>query len=123
MKSFTVNKSDAGQRLDRLLLKTYPLPAALSLMYKEIRKKNIKVNKKRCSAADLLCEGDTVELYLKDDVLQEKQTYYDFMRAPKEPNILYEDGQSDPAQQKSGNALPPGRQRIYKHADLYVYLF
>lgn len=90
MKSFTVNKSDAGQRLDRLLLKTYPsLPR--SLMYKEIRKKNIKVNKKRCSAADLLCEGDTVELYLKDDVLQEKKTYYDFMRAPKELDIVYED--------------------------------
>lgn len=90
MRSFTVNKSDAGQRLDRLLLKKFPaLPR--SLMYKEIRKKNIKVNKKRCDAAYLLCEGDNVELYLKDDVLQEKKTYYDFMRAPKELDIIYED--------------------------------
>lgn len=112
MKSFTVNKSDAGQRLDRLLLKTYPsLPRAL--MYKEIRKKNIKVNKKRCSAADLLCEGDTVELYLKDDVLQEKQTYYDFMRAPKEPDILYEDGNLILLNKKAGMLChPDGKEYI-----------
>lgn len=90
MKSFTVNENDSGQRLDRVLLKKFPsLPR--SLMYKEIRKKNIKVNRKRCDAAYLLCNGDVVELYLKDDVLQEKKTYYDFMRAPKEIDILYED--------------------------------
>lgn len=72
MKSFTVNRNDSGQRLDRVLLKMFPsLPR--SLMYKEIRKKNIKVNKKRCDAAYTLCEGDIVELYLKDDVLQEKR--------------------------------------------------
>ena len=46
MKSFTVNKNDSGQRLDRVLLKMFPsLPR--SLMYKEIRKKNIKINKKK----------------------------------------------------------------------------
>lgn len=90
MKSFTVNRNDSGQRLDRVLLKMFPsLPR--SLMYKEIRKKNIKINKKRCDAAYTLCEGDIVELYLKDDVLQEKKTYYDFMRAPKELDIVYED--------------------------------
>ena len=106
MKSFTVNKSDAGQRLDRLLKKKYPaLPN--SLMYKEIRKKNIKVNKKRCDAAYTLALGDTVELYLKDDVLQEKKAYYDFMRAPKEIDIIYEDGNLMLINKKAGILCHP----------------
>lgn len=106
MKSFTVNKSDAGQRLDRLLKKKYPaLPN--SLMYKEIRKKNIKVNKKRCDAAYTLALGDTVELYLKDDVLQEKKAYYDFMRAPKEIDIIYEDGNLMLINKKAGIICHP----------------
>ena len=106
MKSFTVNKSDAGQRLDRLNKKKYPaLPN--SLMYKEIRKKNIKVNKKRCDAAYTLALGDTVELYLKDDVLQEKKAYYDFMRAPKEIDIIYEDGNLMLINKKAGILCHP----------------
>ena len=45
MKSFTISKNDSGQRVDKFILKTFPkLPK--SLMFKEIRKKNIKVKKK-----------------------------------------------------------------------------
>ena len=44
MKSFIITDKDAGQRTDRFILKTFDnLPR--SLMYKEIRKKNIKINK------------------------------------------------------------------------------
>lgn len=90
MKSFTVSKSDEGQKLERLLQKHFPsLPR--SLMFKEIRKKNIKVNKKRCEASYTVREGDLVELYLKDEVLQERSNYYDFMRAPKTLDVIYED--------------------------------
>ena len=46
MKNLTVTKNDANQRLDRFLMKTYcTLPK--SVMYKYIRKKSIKINKKR----------------------------------------------------------------------------
>ena len=66
MKSFTISKNDAGQRVDKFILKTFPkLPK--SLMFKEIRKKNIKVNRKRTDASAVLNEGDVIELYLKDD--------------------------------------------------------
>ena len=44
MKSFVISKNDAGVRVDRFILKTFDrLPK--SLMFKEIRKKNIKVKK------------------------------------------------------------------------------
>lgn len=90
MKSFTITKNDSGQRVDRLILKTFPkLPK--SLMYKEIRKKNIKVNKKRTEPSSVLNEGDVIELYLKDNVLEEKPKHYDFLSASRKLDIVYED--------------------------------
>ncbi len=90
MKSFTITQSDAGTRVDRFIQKTFEkLPK--SLMYKEIRKKNIKVNKKRCTPEQVLREGDLLELYLKDDVLEEKEKHYDFLKASTDLDIIYED--------------------------------
>ena len=45
--TITITKNDAGQRLDKFLTKTYrnlPMP----LLYKAIRKKDIRLNDKRC---------------------------------------------------------------------------
>lgn len=90
MKSFTISENDSGQRVDKFILKTFPkLPK--SLMFKEIRKKNIKVNKKRTDASAVLNKGDIIELYLKDDVLEEKIKHYDFTNASKQLDIIYED--------------------------------
>lgn len=90
MKSFAISSKDAGQRVDRFIQKSFEyLPK--SLMYKEIRKKNIKVNKKRCAPEQILLEGDLLELYLKDDVLKEKEKHYDFLKASTDLDIIYED--------------------------------
>lgn len=90
MKKLTATENDSGQRLDRYILKNFPkLPK--SLMFKEIRKKNIKINRKRCEPSYIIQTGDVVELYLKDDVLEEKTVHYDFMRASKDISIVYED--------------------------------
>ena len=88
--TITVTKNDAGQRLDKFLTKTYKqLP--MSLLYKAIRKKDIRLNGKRCDAADRLCEGDVIGLFLPDDVLKETAPTYEFMRASKTLDIVYED--------------------------------
>lgn len=90
MKQFTVNEKDAHQRVDRFIMKTFDsLPK--SLMYKEIRKKNIKVNKKRCTPDQMLNTGDLIELYLNNDVLRLKEKHYDFTKASAELDIIYED--------------------------------
>lgn len=90
MKSFTITDNDSNQRVDKFILKTFPkLPK--SLMFKEIRKKNIKVNKKRTDPSYILQKNDVLELYLKDDVLEEKNVHYDFLIAPKDIDIIYED--------------------------------
>lgn len=90
MKTILVNANDAGQRIDKLITKTFrQLPT--SLLYKGIRTKNIKLNGKRCQISTRVQEGDVVSLYLKDDVLTETPATPDFMTAGKELNILYED--------------------------------
>ena len=85
-----MNSNDACQRLDKLLQKHFEsLPK--SLMYKQIRKKNIKINRKRCTPETVVNVGDVVDLYLPDDVLTQRKVHYDFMSAPRNLRIIYED--------------------------------
>lgn len=66
MRSITVKKNDAGQRLDKFLTKSVKgLP--MSLMYKFIRTKKIKVGGKRTDGKYMLSEGDVIDLYIKDE--------------------------------------------------------
>ncbi len=112
MKSFTISENDSGQRVDRFILKMFPsLPK--SLMYKEIRKKNIKVNKKRTEPNAFLNDGDVIELYLNDDVLRERTKHFDFMGASKNLNIIYEDENILIADKPAGLLChPDGREYI-----------
>lgn len=90
LKSFIVNKNDAGQRLDKYLTKSLPnLPKAL--MYKYIRKKRIKVGGKRAEISTRLCPGDVIDLYINDEFFEKSETRYDFMSASKSLDIVYED--------------------------------
>ncbi|MCL2578543.1 MAG: RluA family pseudouridine synthase [Oscillospiraceae bacterium] len=88
MKSFVIGKNDAGQRLDKFLRKAVPgLP--VSLLYKAIRQKDIKINKGRCHPGDQLSEGDTLTVYLPDDLFTAKP--YPFLNAGAELAVVYED--------------------------------
>ena len=92
MKSFSIGKNDANQRIDKFIKKTVPnLPD--SLMYKYIRLKRIKLNGKRCEISTRLSEGDTVDMYINDEFFEQRFDRYDFMHASKEINVLYEDDQ------------------------------
>lgn len=61
------------------------------MLYKSIRKKDIKLNGKRCEISARLREGDVLTMYLKDEFFQQKPQEYDFLKAPDKLNILYED--------------------------------
>ena len=59
MQILKVKRNDAGQRLDKFLSKAVKgLP--MSLMYKFIRTKKIKVNRKRTEQKYILQEGDEI---------------------------------------------------------------
>lgn len=90
MKTFTIGQNDAGQRLDKFLTKAVPgLPQ--SLMYKYIRTKKIKINRKRGEISTRLNVGDIIDLYINDEFFIEKPKKYDFMTASKNLDIIYED--------------------------------
>lgn len=66
MRTLIIQKNDAGQRLDKFLSKAVKgLP--MSLMYKFIRIKKIKVNRARCEQSQILREGDEIQLFIKDE--------------------------------------------------------
>lgn len=90
MKTFTISKNDAGQRLDKFISKAVPaLPK--SLMYKYIRTKRIKVNSKRSDISTKLCENDVVDMYINDEFFAPSDERYDFLSASKNIDIVYED--------------------------------
>ncbi len=91
MKTITVGKNDAGQRLDKFLSKAVKgLPA--SMMYKSIRTKKIKVNRKRCEQNYILCEGDEIQLFIRDEFFgQPEADVGTLARIVPKLNIVYED--------------------------------
>ena len=90
MKSFVVGKNDAGKRLDKFIQKAMPtLPS--SLMYRYIRTKHIKVNRKKAEISTKLCEGDVVDAWISDEFFTEVKPKYEFLSAPTNLDIVYED--------------------------------
>jgi len=91
MVSIIIKKNDAGQRVDKFLTKAFPaLPQ--SMMYKAIRCKDIKLNRKRCEISTRLCEGDQLDIYLRDEFLEKTDEWKpQFMKAGASLKIAYED--------------------------------
>ncbi len=70
MREIVVGKNDAGQRLDKFLSKALPsLPP--SKLYKSIRLKKIKVNRRRAEISQILNVGDTLQLFLSEDFFKD----------------------------------------------------
>lgn len=91
MKIITVGKNDAGQRLDKFLSKAVKgLPP--SMMYKCIRTKKIKVNRKRTEQKYILLEGDEIQLFIRDEFFDSPESDVGAIAriAPK-LNVLFED--------------------------------
>ncbi len=89
MREFIIQENDANQRVDKFLQKTIPaLPK--SLMYKAIRNKKIKVNRKRCEISQRLEVGDHVLCFLAEDLFETKIDM-NFLKVPSMIQCIYED--------------------------------
>ena len=89
MRSYKINRNDAGQRVDKFIGKAVPkLPQ--SLMYKYIRIKRIKLNHSRCEISTKLQEGDILELYINDEFF-EAPSENDFLLVSGKIESVYED--------------------------------
>lgn len=91
MRELTINKNDAGQRLDKFLTKYMPsLPS--SMLYKSLRKKCVRVNNKhKTDGAYILKEGDVLRLYMNDDFFKKPQKNETCISSLPSPDIVYED--------------------------------
>lgn len=89
MRELIIGKNDAGQRLDKFITKTLNLP--ISLLYKSIRLKKIKVNRKRAENNTILHEGDTIQCFLAEEFFEKKADEHSFESINVHLDIIYED--------------------------------
>ena len=89
MRELKIGKNDAGQRLDKFITKTLELPTGL--LYKSIRTKKIKVNRKRAEISTVLCEGDTVQCFLAEEFFEREVDDGSLARITPKLSIVYED--------------------------------
>jgi len=94
MHEIRIGQNDGGQRLDKFLQKALPaLPP--SLLYKSIRTKKIKVNRRRAEGAQILREGDTLQLFLAEEFFAPQTdasvTAASLARRRVSLNVVYED--------------------------------
>ena len=91
MRTIVVKKNDAGQRLDKFLTKAVKgLPT--SLMYKYIRTKKIKVNRARTQQSYMLCEGDRIQLFIREEFFgSPEEDHGALFRISPKLDIVYED--------------------------------
>lgn len=91
MKEFTIEKNDAGQRLDRFVGKAVPLLPE-SLLQKYIRLKRIKVNGKGAKRDYRLALGDTLQLYINDEFFEKPREENSYLKvSTPRLSIVYED--------------------------------
>lgn len=122
MKQFIINSNDAGQRLDKFITKsTGSIPG--SLIYKYLREKRIKVNRKKKEASYRLIEGDIVEMYIPDEFFCEKEELFRYIVPSLE--VVYEDENILLASKAPGMSCQPDSDQkegtLIDHVKAYLY--
>ena len=91
VRKLVIGKNDAGQRLDKFLTKAVKgLP--MSLLYKDIRTKRIKVNGVRAKENQILNVGDEITLFIRDEFFESPERDDGALsRITPKLSIVYED--------------------------------
>ena len=124
MREIKIAKNDAGQRLDKFLTKALDLP--VGLLYKSIRTKKIKVNRKRTEQSYILCEGDEIQLFIRDEFFDNPERDDGALAriAPK-LNIVYEDDNVMLLNKRPGVLVHEdtdgGENTLIMHVKAYLY--
>lgn len=96
-----INENDSNQRFDRFLRK-YLKNAPLSIIQKNIRKKNFKINDKRAKKDDFVKNGDIITMYISEEDYQKWVRKNDFKASDFNLDIVYEDENIIIIDKKSG---------------------
>ena len=125
MRILTVTENDAGQRLDKFLLKTFKTMPA-SLAYKYLRTKKIKVNRKRAEPSMMLSAGDTVQCFIKEEFfLPAENAELSFLSLVPSLSVIYEDENILLVSKKPGVSVHAdefgGENTLIEHIKAYLY--
>ncbi len=90
MKEIIITKNDSGQRADKFLLK-YFSKAPKSFVYKMLRKKRIKLNGAKAEGAEMLAEGDKIQMYLSDETMEGFKEEKIIKKVTADISVIYED--------------------------------
>ena len=96
-----------------------------SELYKSIRAKKIKVNRKRAEIGYKLCENDVVDLYVKDEFLVSADDDFSFLNITPDLKIIYEDENILLVDKKAGMIVHPDNNEevntLINHITAYLY--
>lgn len=104
MKTVFSGVNDAGQRLDKFLIK-YFKTVPQGTIYKWLRKKRVRVNGKHVTPDYILQEKDRLDLYINDEFFQEKTPV---ITGNSDIDVVYEDENILIANKPSGLACHSG---------------
>lgn len=90
MKSFTISKLEANQRVDKYV-KKYLSNAPLSFVYKLFRKKDVKINSHWVKENYIVQEGDVISIYVSDSQIEEFTKAKEIEKIHLSHPIIYED--------------------------------
>ncbi len=85
MLRFEITKNDSGLRVERFLLKATSAPA--SLIYKALRKKDVKINGRWVKEGYVLSEGEELTVYISGELAARSETVDPGLM----PDVVYED--------------------------------
>lgn len=117
MKIITINQNDSGQRVDKFLSKLLPdMPK--SLLYKQLRKKRVKRNKKALAPQDVLSLGDELYLYINDEFFGEKKQ---ITATGEGLCVVYEDENIIVCEKPAGQPSHGGEDSLLSRIQGYLY--
>lgn len=90
MREMAINQYEAGQRLDKFLLK-YLNKCPKGLLYKFMRTNKIKYNGKKPKGSEILVVGDQIKLFLHDDQIITLQEIKEVQKSSIHFKTVYED--------------------------------
>ncbi|GAA4298796.1 RluA family pseudouridine synthase [Anaerocolumna aminovalerica] len=90
MKILKVERNEAGQRLDKLLMKQLN-KAPKSFIYKMLRKKNITLNGKKAEGSEITQINDEIKFFLSDETIEKFSEQTATTVVEREFDIVYED--------------------------------
>jgi len=95
------------------------------MLYKFVRTKKIKINRKRVEISYKLLENDVLELYIKDEFLVTSGDDFNFKSLKPDLNIIYEDENILLADKKAGMIVHPDNREqvntLINHITAYLY--